>query len=231
MNLPTGVLGILFWIFIAFFFLVSALNLVSGFFELEKLRRFSKPFCLFFLTLAAAVAVPTHPLVYIGSFCGFVGDFLLLWKNNKKTLLGGLLAFLIGHCCYIAQMIMIPAAAGLFTGASYGYMALYFVLLLGLLIDPIYHLTRRSKIFTIGGTFYSAVLVTDGAAAILLTALGYAQFMYLAIVGDILFISSDLILANTIFNHDFPRRDFYIMLTYLAGQAFIVAALVFTLLR
>lgn len=231
MKLPTGTLGILFWVFVSLFFLVSLLNLIAGFFELEKLRRFSKPFCLFFLTLAAAVAVPTHPLVYIGSFFGFIGDFLLLWKDNKKTLLGGLLSFLIGHCCYIASMILIPASAGLFTGASYGYMALYFVLLLGILIDPMYHLTRRSRMFTIGGTFYSAVLVSDGAAAILLTALGYAQFMYLAIVGDILFIASDLILANTIFNHDFPRRDFYIMLTYLAGQAFIVAGLVFTLLK
>jgi uncharacterized membrane protein YhhN len=227
---PTGARFVLFVVFGSLFLACSLLNLVTAFLENEKIRRFSKPFCLLDLGLAMVFLVPNHYLIYIGAFLGACGDFFLIYKNKKPMLLTGLLCFLLGHFCYIAEIIVFLAGKGLFEWWSYCYMGLYFVVMLGLTFLPIYDFTKHSVTFTSGGIFYATALISVMAAAIMGSLLGYQHYYYLVTIGAVFFIVSDLILTFTIFKHDIKRRDFYIMITYLTGQALITMGLAMTAL-
>lgn len=221
------------WVFAALFGIASIVNVVAGFLEAEKLRKISKPFCLLFLSIAAILAVPTSPLVYLGALFGFVGDVILIFKDNKICVGAGALSFLIGHCCYIAEVLVIVYGSGVLDAYPYAWawMLLYCALMVAAMAYPMYRLTNHSKPFTILGAFYSTILITDGVSALMGCCLGQANYLFLMIIGCAFFIASDSTLTFTIFIHDIKRRDFYIMLTYLLGQAAIVGGLIFTLLK
>jgi len=233
MNLPTGLTGVFFYLALGLFLACSLFHLVVAFLEKEKLRKISKPFCLLFLSIAAILAVPHYPMLYIAALAGFVGDIILIWKDNKVCVGLGVVSFWIGHGLYIASMIQILYSAGVFANSpfAWGWMILFVVLVMLLSVYPMALITNHSKIFTAFGIFYSTILICVGAAAIMGTCLGFAQYFYLVIIGDVCFIASDSILAYTIFIKDFKRRDFYIMVTYLLGEAFILSGLVLTLLK
>ncbi len=219
-----------FLVFSILFGLTSLINIVCGFFEFEKIRRLSKPFCLIFLGIAAFIAAPAYFLIYIGCFFGAIGDFFLLYKNKRLCLISGLSSFLIGHFCYIANTIMMVAELGVLEWWAYLVMfVIYFAFML-ITAGPIWGLTKHSKLFTISGTIYcSTLLSVIGTSALGLYFIGVHWYLFV-LLGSILFFSSDVILTSTMFRHDFPRRDFYIMLTYLLGQAGIVYGIIFTIL-
>lgn len=222
--------AISFSVFSSLFALTSVFNILCGFLEKEKARRISKPFCLIFLGIAALIALPRFFLIYCGCFLGSIGDFLLLYKNNRKCLVSGLSSFLLGHFCYIAETIVYLAGEGYLEWWSCLAMAAFYLLSVLLVIAPIWGLTKHSKMFTISGTFYCATLISVIASGALgLFFLGPRWYIFV-MCGGIFFFASDLILTSTIFRHDFPRRDFYIMLTYLLGEAGIVFGMIFTLL-
>ena len=47
----------------------------------SSLRKATKCFCVLFLAIAVAIAVPQYPLIYIGLLCGVLGDLLLLSRK------------------------------------------------------------------------------------------------------------------------------------------------------
>lgn len=219
-----------FLVFCALFGIFSVVNILAGFFEKEKLRRISKPFCLVFLGVAATIALPEYYLIYIGCFLGSIGDFLLLYKSNKICLVSGLSSFLLGHFCYIAQTIVYLSMHGFLEWWSSLVMIAFYLVAALAVVAPIWGLTKHSKLFTISGTFYCTTLLSVIASGALgLFFLG-ARWYIFVMIGGIFFFASDLILTSTIFRHDFPRRDFYIMLTYLLGEAGIVFGMIFTIL-
>ncbi len=219
-----------FLVFSILFGIFSLINILTGFFEKEKLRRISKPFCLIFLGIAAAISLPDYCLIYIGCFLGSIGDFLHLYKNNKICLVSGLSSFLLGHFCYIAQTIVYLSMHGLLEWWSSLVMIAFYLVAALAVVFPIWGLTKHSKLFTISGTLYCTTLLSVIASGALgLFFLG-ARWYIFVMIGGIFFFASDLILTSTIFRHDFPRRDFYIMLTYLLGEAGIVFGMIFTIL-
>ena len=54
--------------------------------------------------------------------------------------------------------------------------------------------------------------------------------MYIALIGLVIFLLSDITIVFTKFVTKFKRYDFFIMLTYLIGQSFIVLGYVLTYL-
>lgn len=220
-------------VFAILFAIASLLNVYFGFTENEKPRKISKPFCLTFLTIAAACLVPNAPLIYIGAFFGLLGDIVLIWKDDKRCVGIGVLAFMIGHLCYISEAFLLAERNGAIAGNSLSWLwvLIYCLGIYGLCFYPIHRLTKGDKTFTFGGTAYAAIVITDTVVAILGCALGQGDWLSLMVVGGVFFAISDSILSYTIFQKDLPRRDFYIMLTYLLGQAFIVSGLAFTFLK
>lgn len=232
MNLPTGMMGALCYTFLGLSLFAMINNLIAGFLEKETWRKISKPFCMLFLGLAVAMAVPQYPMVYLAAFAGFLGDIVLIWKDNKLCVGAGVVCFWIGHGLYIASILKMLYGANVFsTPYAWLYMLLFVVIFMGLMAYPMWRLTNHSKVFAPIGIFYSTILVSVGVSAILGSFLGFANYLYLVIIGDVFFILSDSFLTYTLFIKDVKRRDFYIMLTYLLGQLFILSGLVLTLLK
>lgn len=220
-------LEVFFYIFLTLFVMASIINVVSAFQEKEKIRKWSKPFCLLFLFVMAIMAAPTHYLIYLGAFFGFLGDILFIYKDNKKCVMFGLVAFFIGHVFYIAEIL--TASFALTPLSSTSFVWLYIVLfglgVAALAFYPTYLLTKRDLKFAIPGSFYAMILISVGAAALLGLANGLNNRIIVTLVGDLSFCLSDMILSFTIFQRDIKKRDFFIMVPYLIGQFLIVYGL------
>ncbi len=233
MIFPTGVSGVIFWVLVGSFGAASVINLVAGFSENDKPRKISKPFCLFFLGTAAAVAAPSYPLIYIGAYFGMIGDVFLIFKENQKMVITGILAFYVGHVLYFSAMLDLIFIRGYANPWPYNWIwiLLYAVLTPALFWYPTYLLTRK-KLFSIYGAFYMDAVVSEAIIPFLLFLFfDRTDYFYLCSIGGIFFVISDLILSYTLFKKDLPRRDFYIMLTYLSGQFLIVLGLVLSALN
>lgn len=215
-------------VFAGVFLAVSLVNLGAAFLEQERLRKTTKPFCLFALALAALFYLPSEPLIYLGAFFGCAGDIIFLFKEKKICVAIGTVVFLLGHGCYILEVLFHLGFVFEANPLNWLWLALYGVLLLAAVSYPMRKLTNGSRTFSWMGTFYSAVLISDGAAAILGCCYGFSNYLFLMVIGCALFIVSDVTLAFTIFIKDIKRRDFYIMLTYLLGQAFMVSGMLLT---
>ena len=76
-------------LFLIPFALSMLIHLFFAFTENEKWRKITKPINLLFLTLAALIILPTHPLIYIGALMGMIGDILLLRNHHKPSFIIG----------------------------------------------------------------------------------------------------------------------------------------------
>lgn len=215
------------YVFLGLFVVTSIFHLVVAFLESEYLRKITKPICLFFLALYALFALPDHPLIYLGALLGMIGDLLLLNNKNQKFFLGGALAFLFGHFCYISEILFVILAKD--PVAWWFYVVVGFALLLvTLAFYPFAKKLTKNRYLALVGNLYLGVLVLVILVSTIASTKGYVNFMVLGILGGISFLVSDLLLTNATFIKDFPRRDYYIMLFYLLGQLFIILALTLT---
>jgi len=222
---------IMFYVFISLFGLFSLINVIAAFFEKEKIRHISKPFCLLFLGASIISASLDFWILGLGCFFGSLGDLLLLYKEKKPLLLGGLVSFFVGHCLYIARALIYFNSLNLLRLPEflYGSLAIFLVFYC-LACQILYKVTRKSKVFTFGGALYATVLLLVLSTSILGCALGLGRFYAISVAGSALFIASDTFLTFTIFGHDVKRRDFYIMVPYLLGEAGITLGILFTAL-
>ncbi len=216
---------IFFWIFIGCFIVSSLFHLIVSFLEKNKLRRISKPFCLLFLGLSALCVRPTAWFLYVAAFLGAIGDLFLI-KKDKLHLVIGCMSFFLGHLCYIGYMLTILYESGVMP--YWGYLIAFgcylVVVLLGL--RPLIYVTNGNKQLGSGLSVYFGALVTLLGVSLALASIS-DQLYALCVAGAVLFISSDLVLIYTLFRHDIKRKDFYIMLTYLAAEALIILTLTF----
>jgi len=214
------------YVFFGLFLVVAIVQLVAAFLEKEMLRKITKPFCVFFLALAVVVTLPTHPLIYIGAFLGVLGDIVLLFKNKKIFLLGTIL-FLLGHFCYLSEVLFIMMKNQPLDWWFYVVVG-FAILLITLVGYPFSKKITRTRYLALTGNIYLGVLLLVSVVSIIASVKGYANFMILGVLGGISFLASDLILTKSFFIKDFRRRDYYIMLFYLLGQAFILVGITFT---
>ena len=214
------------YVFFGLFVAMAIVQLVVAFLEKEMLRKITKPFCVFFLALAVAVTLPTHPLIYIGAFLGVLGDIALIFKNKKIFLLGTIL-FLFGHFCYLCEALFIMMRSQPLDWWFYVVVG-FAILLITLAGYPFSKKIAGTRYLALAGNIYMGVLLLVSVVSIIASVKGYANFMILGVLGGISFLASDLILTKSFFIKDFRRRDYYIMLFYLLGQAFILVGITFT---
>ncbi|MDY0214040.1 MAG: lysoplasmalogenase family protein [Bacilli bacterium] len=215
------------YIFFCLFVLISFAELILAFNELEKGRMILKPFSLFFLALSALFALPNHPLIYIGATLGMIGDIFLIFVKKKKLFILGTVSFLLGHFCYISEVLFIMLKDNPVPWWFY-VIALFLMLSLTLAFYPFSKKITNDRYLSLLGNLYLSVLVLVTLVSIIASTKGFTDFMILGIIGGISFLVSDLILIKATFIKDFKRRDYYIMLFYLLGQALIVIGLTFT---
>lgn len=216
------------YVFFGLFLLVSLAEIVLAFNEMEKIRKIVKPLCLLMLGIAAAIVVPTHPLIYVGAFMGMIGDIFLIWKKRPIFMLGTA-AFLIGHFLYISEIIFVMAIN--VDLQWWFYFAVAFGILLFIIaLYPITKKITKNRWMSLLGNFYLSILLLVTIVSLIASLNGYANFMVLGVIGGISFLASDLILTSATFVKDFKRRDYYIMMFYLIGQAFIIMSMCLTYL-
>lgn len=215
------------YVFLSLFVVVSLIEIIAAFNEFETLRKVVKPFSMFFLALAALITLPQHPLIYCGALLGMVGDILLI-NNQKRTFFKiGTVAFLLGHLCYISEIIFVMMKAQPLSWWFYVVVA-FSILLIVLGAYPLSKKLTNSRYLALLGNTYLSMLVLVTVVATIASFNGFANYMVLGILGGISFLASDLILTKATFIKDFKRRDYYIMLFYLLGQAFIITGLSLT---
>ena len=160
--------------------------------------------------LYCALAGRPAPAVLAAMFCGWAGDFFMIYKHKDAFLAAGMAAFGVGHILYVAHIGVIAAAAHprLFT-------ALAATLVPGAVAIVIFAVLRRRipKQLRLPGLLYGLLL----ASFIALRA-GAPGGAYL-LAGGCLFLCSDGILSfETFRDGDSNAADVAVMLTYIAAQ-------------
>ncbi len=214
------------YIFLGLFLISSILQLAFAFIENQKLRRKEKICCMLTLGLAAVFAFPDQPLIYIGAFLGMLGDWCVL---RRKTFNIGVVAFFLGHLAYIFECLFMIVGEGNIRWFHH----VIFILTYVVVALAMFAFTNKAKNHTtlnkIAQSFYFAIL----AVYIPVFSFAIAQvgsYIFLSLIGSIIFIVSDSILVVTHFGLKFKRYDFYIMLTYLIAEFLIIAGFVLTLI-
>lgn len=155
------------------------------------------------------------PAVLAAMFCGWVGDFFMIYKHKDAFLAAGMAAFGVGHILYVAHIGVIAAAAEprLFT-------ALAATLVPGAIAIVIFAVLRRRipKQLRLPGLLYGLLLASLGSAAFIALRAGAPGGAYL-LAGGCLFLCSDGILSfETFRDGDSNAADVAVMLTYIAAQ-------------
>lgn len=208
------------WLSVVLASIIIEAHLVFCFLEKQKARKITKCFCVVSIALIAWLLGTKNIFVYFALFFGLLGDLCLIFKDNKKILVLGMIAFGINHILY-------------FVGALYKisnlHFCYYFVITFVFIIISLIIYLLGKKYFldmSIPSSLYASSLGTETLVMIIFWIYSYKYFSYplcfLPFIGNLVFIASDLYLAKTLFIKHDKREDFYIMLTYLAGQ-FILA--------
>lgn len=165
--------------------------------------------------LYCALADRPAPAVLAAMFCGWVGDFFMIYKHKDAFLAAGMAAFGVGHILYVARIGVIAAAAEprLFT-------ALAATLVPGAVAIVIFAVLRRRipKQLRLPGLLYGLLLASLGSAAFIALRAGAPGGAYL-LAGGCLFLCSDGILSfETFRDGDSNAADVAVMITYIAAQ-------------
>lgn len=214
-------------LFLGISLFLSIIHLVFCFKLNEYWRKLTKVFCVGFLALSVMIFTFEYPLIYIGAFAGAVGDYFLIKKEKLKSLMVGIVFFLIGHVCYILQIML------LMNSPMWSYVLYVGILLLCIILIQIFFYPKLKYLahrLTNLGTGYFLCMSSSIVLCIIYLILGNGTnpYLWMVLVGYLLFVSSDSILMYTTYIKSWKRADFYIMLTYLAAQYLITLGLVLT---
>ena len=182
----------------------------------SRLRYFTKLLLMpLVAALYCALADRPAPAVLAAMFCGWVGDFFMIYKHKDAFLAAGMAAFGVGHILDVAHIGVIAAAAEprLFT-------ALAATLVPGAVAIVIFAVLRRRipKQLRLPGLLYGLLLASLGSAAFIALRAGAPGGAYL-LAGGCLFLCSDGILSfETFRDGDSNAADVAVMLTYIAAQ-------------
>lgn len=209
---------------IAFLFL-ALLHLYAVYANLPNLRFFSKPLIcislIFILYKETGLKKNIEKLVAVGLFFGCLGDIFLML--NENMFVAGLASFLIGHILYVIAFSKQTSAKALSKHKSY-------ILIAGILASFSYYL-------------YSILIPSLGPLKIpvilyIIVIAAMAFFAYtrryqtntlsfiICLIGALLFIFSDSILALNKFVAYLANSGLYIMSSYILAQYFITLGII-----
>ena len=164
-------------------------HLVFCFLEKNRERKITKCFCVVSIGLIVWALGAKNIFVYFALLFGLLGDLCLIFKDNKKLLVLGMIAFGINHIFYyIGALQKIDNLNSCF----------YYII-------PLVVIIISSIIYLIGKKYFKGLSIPS-------------SLCFLPLLGNLIFIVSDLYLAKTLFIRHDKREDFYIMFTYLVGQ-------------
>ncbi len=200
---------------------ILAVHLLAAAADNVRVRRITKPVLMPLLLLwyRLQAAAPTA-LVMLALAASTSGDMLLLWPKRPGTFIAGLTSFLTAHALYIAAFAAdIPRAGGL---PAWFFVAIipYALYCIGLFLALRPYLGPMKAPFVL----YSAIISAMSLISLARRPAFGAGF-YMPVIGSLLFMASDTILAVDTFRSKIPAGDTYIMAAYAAAQVLIIAGL------
>lgn len=208
------------YLFLGIFGALSSAEVILALFEKEKARKIVKPLCLAALTIAAILAFPMEYFVYVGLLCGLIGDLFFIFKEHKSAIYFGMAFFFLNHLFFVLEAFKLFAVPFDLTWTLI-YVFVYLAVLVGAWFGMRYVLNMKDMKLSIPSAFYTTMLLLDVGVQFYGVFTGQHLF-WICAAGGAIFALSDAILSYTLFVKDIKRRDFYIMLPYLAGQMLLV---------
>jgi uncharacterized membrane protein YhhN len=165
-------------------------------------------------------------LLLLGLFLSWMGDVFLLPWPEADFFAWGLAAFLLAHLCYISAMFQQPGARkrGLLKKKP-GLVFPALLLLSGLLFWLWPGIVAEMRLPVV---LYAGIIVAMVLSAIHIHPLVAVPYRHWLVADALLFLLSDALLAAGRFREStflLPAAGFWVMLTYMAGQAGIAAGL------
>jgi uncharacterized membrane protein YhhN len=187
-------------------------------------RFFTKP--LLMPLLALGYALETKPLGRLSSlvlaalFFSWLGDVLLMLEGrNSMFFILGLLGFLTAHALYIAYFSRIPASEG---GSFVRKRPVMLLAVLAYVVELLYVLWPSLNGMKIPVLVYGIVIGTMLCFALWQYGKIHPQAAGLLIIGALLFVASDSLLAINKFKSPIPFGGIWVMSTYVLAQFCIV---------
>jgi uncharacterized membrane protein YhhN len=194
------------------FVLFSLIDFYGIYLEKQLMVNFAKPMLM--ITLFWYYYSNTKPLnkyFVLGLFFSFLGDLLLL-GTGEVYFIFGLLFFLIAHVFYIIMVLrLIPARKP----KNFIMASVPFLLLFLILMNILFAGLGSMKIPVI---IYAMTISFFGIVSLLLYLETKTKISLILLVGVLIFISSDTILALNLF---YKTQSFYpllIMMSYVLAQ-------------
>ncbi len=157
-------------------------------------------------------------LIVIALLFSWLGDVMLMFEEIKPVyFMLGLVSFLLAHIAYI---FVFSKSSQDFKPKIFTYSTGFLLMLFGVLMLML--MWPGLGDLKIPVTVYTSVIMIMGISALFRKADGAS----LVLIGAILFISSDSLLALNKFYHGFEAADFWVMLTYILAQYFIVTGMI-----
>lgn len=153
----------------------------------------------------------------------WLGDVLLLNQRDSLFFMLGLAAFLVAHISYIVgyRQHCQNASPGLLTTQKVRFTLPVFLAGTGLVVVLYPNLGE----FTLPVILYAAVLMMMVAESIFRFGRTVSKSFWFVMVGAVLFMVSDSLIALNKFYAEINHASFWIMLTYIPAQGLIVAGL------
>lgn len=210
------------FVFLVVFIAAMVIQLLAQVYEWQTLSTISKPILMpaligyFLYSVKGKGKVGFY--VVLALFFSWLGDVFLMYQDvNSIYFIVGLLSFLTAHVLYI--LVFRKTNNGFkpkpFTHATGFLMIIYGVLLLMMLwpgLGPM----------KIPVTLYTGVILLMALSALYRKADG----ANLILIGAILFVASDSLLAINKFNDPFTGARFWTMATYILAQFIITAGMI-----
>ena len=209
-------------LYLSIYLVISAIYLLITAFNQEEMVRVVKPFLLPILLVAVYYTenFSTKKILLTALTFSWIGDFILLFADRGEIyFILGLVAFLLSHIFYIVlfnkQTISKTISNKLSFGAGIGLIVIYFSMMITTLGPKLGSLTVPVVIYAI---VISTMLYFALKGSFQWEAIPYHSVL----IGAVLFISSDSILAFNKFYEPIPAASLLIMITYLLAQYGIV---------
>jgi uncharacterized membrane protein YhhN len=209
-------------LYLSIYPVISAIYLLITAFNQEEMARVVKPFLLPILLVAVyhTENFSTKKILLTALTFSWIGDVILLFADRGEIyFILGLVAFLLSHIFYIVlfnkQTISKTISNKLSFGAGIGLIVIYFSMMITTLGPKLGSLTVPVVIYAI---VISTMLYFALKGSFQWKAIPYHSVL----IGAVLFISSDSILAFNKFYEPIPAASLLIMVTYLLAQYGIV---------
>ncbi len=192
--------------------------------EKHPLRRITK--CLLMPLLACfyyVTAPQPSAIVLLALFFGFLGDVFLIVPEKSWLFVSGLIAFAVGHACYISALLqqvqVLPAPWILIVAVGVLVAAIIFTM------NRLW--PRLPKNMFLPCLFYMGIICAMCVCALMYALQPCAPGGWFAFAGSLLFIISDSVLCYVTFVRRIPFRYVVVMSTYILAQTLLAVSFIY----